>query len=71
MFSTDFLLASVLWGTIGVGCLGYGKKQGLASALIAGFALISASIFIQSAWMMSGVSILCLGGMIWAIKQGY
>lgn len=71
MFSTDFLLASVFWGTVGGGCLIYGKKQSAAPALIAGFALILVSAFIQSALLMSGISALCLTAMVWAIKMGY
>ena len=71
MFSTDFLLASVLWGTIGAGCLMYGKKQSAAPALIVGFALLLVSAFVQSALLMSGISLLCLTGMVWAIKRGY
>ena len=71
MFSTDFLLASVFWGTVGAGCLVYGKKQSAAPALIVGFALILVSAFIQSALWMSAVSLLCLVGMVLAIKRGY
>ncbi|MDQ2799547.1 MAG: amino acid transport protein [Armatimonadota bacterium] len=70
MFNTDFLLASLVWGTIGAGCLVYGKKQNAAPALIAGLALIVAS-FIPSPLLMSGVSLLLLTGMVWAIRQGY
>lgn len=70
MFNTDFLLTSLLWGTIGAGCLVYGKKQSAAPALIVGLALIVAS-FIPSPLLMSGVSLLLLTGMVWAIKQGY
>lgn len=70
MFNTDFLLTSLVWGTIGAGCLVYGKKQSAAPALIAGLALIVAS-FIPSPLLMSGVSLLLLTGMVWAIKRGY
>ena len=70
MFNTDFLLASLVWGTVGAGCLVYGKKQSAAPALVAGLALIVAS-FIPSPLLMSGVSLLLLTGMVWAIKRGY
>ena len=70
MFDTSFLYASLLWGTIGGGCIVYGKKQGAAPPLIAGFALLAAS-FIPSVWLMSIVSVLLLAGMVWGLRRGY
>lgn len=70
MFDTPFLYASLLWGTVGGGCILYGKKQGAAPPLIAGFALLAAS-FIPSIWLMSALSLLLLAGMVWSIRQGY
>ncbi len=70
MFQTDFLYASLLWGTVGIGCITYGKKQGAAPPLIAGFCLLAVS-FIPSALLMSGLGLALVGGMIWGIKQGY
>ncbi len=70
MFDTPFLYASLLWGTIGGGCIVYGKKQGAALPLIAGFALLAAS-FIPSVWLMSVLSVLLLAGMVWGLRQGY
>lgn len=71
MFDTTFLLASMVWGTIGAGCLVYGKKQAAAPALVAGLALVVASTVIHSALLLSALSLLCLTGMAWAIKRGY
>jgi hypothetical protein len=70
MFDTPFLYASLLWGTIGGGCIVYGKKQGAAPPLVAGFALLAAS-FIPSVWLMSVLSILLLAGMVWGLRRGY
>ncbi len=70
MFDTHFLFASLLWGTVGGGCIMYGKKQGAAPPLIAGFALLAAS-FIPSVWLMSAVSVLLLAGMVWGLRRGY
>lgn len=70
MFDTPFLYASLLWGTIGGGCIVYGKKQGAAPPLVAGFALLAAS-FIPSVWFMSALSILLLAGMVWGLRRGY
>lgn len=70
MFQIDFLLASLVWGSLGVSCLVYGKKQDVAPALIAGLALICVS-FVPSALIMSALSLLLLGGMVWGIRRGY
>ena len=71
MFDINFLLASMVWGTVGAGCLVYGKKQSAAPALITGLALVVASALIHSPLLLSALSLLCLFGMVWAIKQGY
>ena len=65
-----FLYASIFWGTLGGGCILYGKKQDAVPPLVAGFALLAAS-FIPSVWLMSALSLLLLGGMVWGIRQGY
>ena len=70
MFDTSFLYASLLWGTIGGGCIVYGKKQGAAPPLVAGFALLAAS-FIPSICLMSVISVLLLAGMVWGLRRGY
>lgn len=70
MFDTSFLYASLLWGTIGGGCIVYGKKQGAAPPLVAGFALLAAS-FIPSAWLMSAAGVLLLAAMVWGLRRGY
>jgi len=71
MFDINFLLASMVWGTVGAGCLVYGKKQSAAPALIAGLTLIVLSSFVHSPLLLSALSLLCLTGMVWAIKRGY
>ena len=71
MFDINFLLASLVWGTIGAGCLVYGKKQANAPAIIVGLALVVASSLIRSPLLLSALSLLGLTGMAWAIKRGY
>ena len=70
VFDLHYLYASLLWGTVGGGCLLYGKKQGAIPAFIAGAALILASL-IPSPLLMSVVSVLFLVGMVWGIRRGY
>ncbi len=71
MFDINFLLASMVWGTIGTGCLVYGKKEAAAPALVAGLALVVLSSFIRSPLLLSALGFLCLSGMVWATKRGY
>jgi len=70
VFHTDFLMSSLLWGSIGAGCLVYGKKQSAAPAIIAGLGLIVTS-FVPSALLMAAISLLLLCGMVWGIRHGY
>lgn len=70
-FHTDFLFASLFWGSLGVGCAIYGKKQGEAPALVAGLALVAVSYLVPSALWMSAAGLLLLGGLAWAVKRGY
>lgn len=71
LFHTDFLLSSLIWGSIGAGCVIYGKKQTEAVPLIGGLALVAVSYLFSSAVWMSLVSLILIGGMVVAKKQGY
>jgi hypothetical protein len=68
---TNFLLASLLWGTIGSGYFLYGKKQTSAVSMIGGLALIVISCFIGSAFVLSLISIALIGGMHRLMRLGY
>jgi hypothetical protein len=62
------LLASVVWGGLGLGLFVYGKKQRSAPPLFSGIALMGISYFVsQSAlWMsLAGIDIL-LGVYFWS-----
>jgi len=71
MFNANFLFASLIWGSIGMGYFIYGKKQTSLVPMVAGILMIIASYFAGSAWMMS---ILCGGLMVatyFLVKLGY
>lgn len=71
MFNTNFLFASLVWGSVGLGYFIYGKKQGSWIPLIAGLVMMVLSYVIGSALLMS---LLCLGLMAVvyvALKRGY
>lgn len=71
MFSTNFLLASLLWGTIGSGYFAYGKKQGSAVPMVGGLILIGISFFIGATLLLSLVSIALIVAMHWLMRRGY
>ena len=71
LFNTNFLLASLLWGSIGSGYCLYGKKRGEAIPLVGGLALIGLSCFVTSALLMSLLSIALIAGMTWLLRSGY
>ena len=71
LFHTDLLLSSLVWGSLGAGCVIYGKKQTEAVPLIGGLALVAVSYFVSSALWMSLVNLLLVGGMVAAKKLGY
>ena len=71
MFSANFLFASLIWGSVGLGYFIYGKKQGLFSPMIGGVLMMATSYFAGSAWLMS-VLCLALGGLVYfLVKRGY
>ena len=61
MFNANFLFASLIWGSIGVGYFIYGKKQQSWVAMAGGISMVVVSYFIWSALLMS---LVCLGIMV-------
>jgi hypothetical protein len=71
MFSASFLLASLLWGSIGFGYFIYGKKQGLWVPMVGGIIMIAVSYLGGTALIMSLISIGVMAGVYILLKQGY
>ena len=71
MFSTNFLFASLIWGSIGVGYWMYGKKQSSGVAMIGGALLIVASYFVGSALLMSLISVAIMVAVYLLLKRGF
>ncbi|HEY9765534.1 MAG TPA: hypothetical protein V6C82_04190 [Chroococcales cyanobacterium] len=61
----NYLFASLVWGTIGLGYLSYGKKQGASVFIIGGLALLGLSYFVKSPLSMSFLSLILIGAMYW------
>jgi hypothetical protein len=71
MLSTNFLLASLLWGSVGFGYFIYGKKQSSWIPMLGGVFMMAASYFIGSALVMSLISLALIAGVYFLLKQGY
>jgi len=71
MLNANFLFASLIWGSVGVGLFIYGKKQQSMIPLFGGIAMIAVSYLISSALYMSLVSTGILGAIYFLHRQGY
>ena len=71
LLDPNFLFASLIWGSIGLGYCIYGKRQQALAPFIGGVLMIALSYFVESVWLMS---LLCVGLMaaVYAlVKRGY
>jgi hypothetical protein len=71
MFDTNFLFASLIWGSIGMGYFIFGKRQNSWIPMTSGVLMIAVSYFVGSALLMS---LICVGLMAAAfilLKKGY
>jgi hypothetical protein len=71
MGNSNTLIASLIWGSIGMGFAIYGKRQTAMVPLFGGLSLVAISYFISSASTMSAVGTVIVGVMIWFKKRGY
>ena len=69
--NAHYLVASLLWGSVGLGLFIYGKKQQSMVPLFGGLLIIGVSYFIDSALYMSLAAIALLAGVYWLKKQGH
>ncbi len=58
MFNANTLFASLIWGSVGVGLIIYGKKQASIASFIGGVVMLAASYLATTAW---GMSVICVG----------
>lgn len=71
MLNTNFLFASLIWGSVGVGYFIYGKKQSSWPPMAAGVLMIAISYFAGSALLMSLVCLGLITAVYFLLKQGY
>jgi hypothetical protein len=71
MFNANFLFASLVWGSVGVGYFIYGKKQSSWPAMVGGIVMVVCSYFVGSVWLMSLISLAMMAAVYFLIRQGY
>jgi len=71
ILNAHYLVASLIWGSVGLGLFIYGKKQQSMVPLFGGLLIIGISYFIDSALYMSLAAIALLAGVYWLKKQGH
>ena len=71
MLNANFLFASLIWGSVGVGLFIYGKKQQSMIPLFGGIVMIAVSYLISSALYMSLASVGILAAIYFLHRQGY
>ena len=65
------LVASLIWGAVGMGFFVYGKKQQSMVPMFGGLLVIGVSYFIESALYMSLAALALLAAIYWLKKQGH
>lgn len=58
LLNTNFLFASLIWGSVGAGYWVYGKRQSSMVAMLGGVAMIAVSYLVTS-WLL--MSLICVG----------
>lgn len=71
LFDTNFLFASLIWGSVGVGYWIYGKKQREMTPMLGGMAMIAVSYFVGSWLLMSLICIALIVAVYQLMKRGY
>ncbi len=69
LFKTSFLLASLVWGSVGVGYFIYGRKQQSLAAMLGGVLMVFVSYFVSSALLMSLICAAIIAAVIFLIKR--
>ena len=71
VLNAHYLVASLIWGSVGLGFFIYGKKQQSMVPLFGGLLIIGISYFIDSALYMSLAAIALLSAVYWLKRQGH
>lgn len=70
LLNTNFLFASLFWGSVGAGYWIYGKRQSAMSPMFGGVAMIAVSYFVTSWLLMSLICLAIAFGVYALLKRG-
>ena len=71
MFNANYLFASLVWSSVGLGYVIYGKKQGAWVPIGAGLLMIVVSYLASTALIMSFSCAVIVIAAYYLVKQGY
>jgi hypothetical protein len=69
--NANYLFASLIWGSVGMGYFIFGKKQQSFVPMIAGLVMIGVSYFVGSALVMSLICATIIAAVYVLVKQAY
>jgi hypothetical protein len=69
--NANYLFASLIWGSVGLGYFIFGKRQQSFVPMIAGLVMIGVSYFVGSALVMSLICVAIIVAVYVLVKQGY
>lgn len=67
----NYLFASLIWGSVGLGCFIFGKKQHSVVPLIAGLVMMGVSYFAGPVLVMSLICGAIVGAVYLLVKRGF
>ena len=71
LLDANFLFASLIWGSIGIGYCMYGKRQQSWVPMAGGILMITVSYFVGSALVMSLICAALMALVYALLRQGY
>ena len=71
LLDSNFLFASLFWGSVGVGYWIYGKRRQSYASMIGGVVMIAISYFAPTALVMSLVSFALMVAIYMLVKRDY
>ena len=71
MLDVNWLFASLVWGSVGMGYFIYGKKQQSIVPLIGGVIMVAISYFADSALTMSAYCVGLMAIVYLLLRRGY
>ncbi len=71
MLNANYLFASLIWGSIGLGYFIYGKKQSSWPPMVGGVVMMVVSYFVSSALLMSVYGLASVVAVYVLLKRGY